>query len=181
MLHHHPRILIRGYWEWCLLSSYAFPPVSAPVGGLGGSSTMIDILRKYLVGLAKLKKLAFSRDTYSPNPIFAMLDDTEGYYSMRVVGREQQAAARARPELDDSHQGLADDETWERAHRNLMLDEADNMRPPCRIWNGYFAGSGRWVLAESWRHLAGEGISADQGEGRMLHLPPADVRHRLAG
>ncbi|RYP76361.1 hypothetical protein DL771_001800 [Monosporascus sp. 5C6A] len=84
-----------------------------------------DILRKHLVGLTKLKKLAFSRDTYSPNPIFAMLDEVEGYYSMRDVGREQKAAARARPELDNSHEGLADDEIWERAHRNLMLDEAD--------------------------------------------------------
>ncbi|RYP05336.1 hypothetical protein DL764_003881 [Monosporascus ibericus] len=84
-----------------------------------------DILRKYLVGLTKLKKLAFSRDTYSPNPIFAMLDEVDGYYSMRNVGREQKAAARARPELDDSHDGLAGDEIWERAHRNLMLDEAD--------------------------------------------------------
>ncbi|RYP33546.1 hypothetical protein DL768_011095 [Monosporascus sp. mg162] len=84
-----------------------------------------DILRKHLVRLTKLKKLAFSRDTYSPNPIFAMLDEVEGYYSMRNVGREQKAAARARPELDDNHEDLADDEIWERAHRNLMLDEAD--------------------------------------------------------
>ncbi|RYP92454.1 hypothetical protein DL770_001400 [Monosporascus sp. CRB-9-2] len=84
-----------------------------------------DILRRHFVGLTKLKKLAFSRDTYSPNPIFAMLDEVEGYYSMRDVGREQNTAARARPELDDSHEGLADDEIWERAHRNLMLDEAD--------------------------------------------------------
>ncbi|RYP15704.1 hypothetical protein DL765_005544 [Monosporascus sp. GIB2] len=60
-------------------------------------------------------------------------DEIEGYYSKRGVGREQEAAGRAPPELDDSHEGVADDEIWERAYHTFMLGEIDKYGP--------FAGS----------------------------------------
>lgn len=94
--------------------------------------------RLCLRGLAKLKRLAFSRDTY------VLPDDASGpgvekYYERRWVTLAERNDALERPDLDrvgdiehmvdgEGNDEAPEDgsiEIWERAHRNRMLREAE--------------------------------------------------------
>lgn len=97
-----------------------------------------DAVRHHLRGLAKLKRLALSRDTYVP-PDHVSGPEVDMYYLDRWLSSAARSEALERPELgrvgDGEHMaggeghndGLEDDESeiWERAHRNRMLREAD--------------------------------------------------------
>ncbi|KAL2192249.1 hypothetical protein P885DRAFT_48138 [Corynascus similis CBS 632.67] len=95
--------------------------------------------RQCLRGLARLKRLAFSRDTYVL-PDDASSPGVGQYYEHRWVTSAERNDALERPELDrvgdvehmaegeGNSDGLDVDsnEVWERAHRNRMLREAEN-------------------------------------------------------
>lgn len=97
-----------------------------------------NAVRLCLQGLARLKRLAFSRDTYVL-PDDASGPSAEGYYEYRRVTSADRNSALERPELDrgedvehmagdeGSNDGPEADSTevWERAHRNRMLREAE--------------------------------------------------------
>ncbi|KAL6859280.1 hypothetical protein J3F83DRAFT_339306 [Trichoderma novae-zelandiae] len=113
-----------------------------------------DLVRSSLRGLAKLKRLAFERDTYvkigEPGP------DVERYYESRWITSAEVLVAVERPDLDTLRpilriEGSTDDdmgahnfdidgfdmfEIWERAHRNRMLGEAERyaLTLPCLEW-----------------------------------------------
>ncbi|KAK3384587.1 hypothetical protein B0T24DRAFT_654712 [Lasiosphaeria ovina] len=108
-----------------------------------------DTVRFSLQRLAKLKRLAFSRDTYR------VLDgglglDVERYYEQRHVTSAEDNDALERPELDrvrdveyaaegeDNSDGLEIGSlgVWERAHRNRMLREGGKYAAafPCLEW-----------------------------------------------
>ncbi|KAF9776878.1 hypothetical protein IL306_004870 [Fusarium sp. DS 682] len=91
-----------------------------------------DKLRRHLGQLKELKKLALFRDTYSPS----IPADADRYYTYRFAGPKEEQDAEARPDLDkdqDTESEYGEDEneleplsvTWERAHRNRMLDQAE--------------------------------------------------------
>lgn len=108
-----------------------------------------DVLRASFRGLARLKRLAFSRDTYSPRGLPATL--VEAYYEYRILSPIDRAfrAMRRRglslpgdestgegtdddDDDDDSSgggggddSGLSDEEIWERHHRRRMVREAE--------------------------------------------------------
>ncbi|KAK4150403.1 hypothetical protein C8A00DRAFT_46197 [Chaetomidium leptoderma] len=97
-----------------------------------------NAMRLCLRGLAKLKRLAFSRDTYVL-PDGASGPGVEGYYERRWVTSAERNDALERPELDGvgdvehmaegegNNDGPEVDSTevWERAHRNRMLRKAE--------------------------------------------------------
>jgi hypothetical protein len=81
--------------------------------------------------------LALVRDTY-PIPLPGI--DVERYYEFRYSGDQEQIDARKRPELDQTEKPLLSiqpeseeyderddfqDQLWERAHRNRMLEQAE--------------------------------------------------------
>ena len=86
-----------------------------------------DMLRANLKGLKRLRILALCRDTYR----FGIYHDVEGYYEVRMVGDWERAHASARPDLPgivanvDGHTEATQDEIWELAHRNRMLEQAE--------------------------------------------------------
>ncbi|KAM7215127.1 hypothetical protein V8F06_009445 [Rhypophila decipiens] len=120
-----------------------------------------DAVRLRFRGLAKLKRLAFSRDTYLlPDGVSG--HGVERYYEDRLVTSAERNDALERPELDrvgdavhmtegegDSDgPGVDSPEVWERAHRNRMLREAEKYAGvfphlewiycgqwPMKIWN----------------------------------------------
>ncbi|RFU78049.1 hypothetical protein TARUN_4179 [Trichoderma arundinaceum] len=93
-----------------------------------------DQLRHHLKGLSRLKMLALVRDTYAISPLD---NNTARYYSLRWVEDEEYVDAQARPHLDADAHDMVDDEmdyddvtkamieTWEKAHRNRMLTQAE--------------------------------------------------------
>ncbi|RYO91858.1 hypothetical protein DL762_001938 [Monosporascus cannonballus] len=97
------------------------------------------VVRSNLRGLARLKRLAFSRDTYMvPGGLSAL--DEEGYYERRLVTPADRNEALEWAALggagsirhmderegnNDNGPGLTDHEIWERAHRNRMIQEAE--------------------------------------------------------
>ncbi|KAM0348438.1 hypothetical protein ACHAP4_010953 [Fusarium culmorum] len=81
--------------------------------------------------------LALVRDTY---PISFPGIDVELYYEFRCSGDQERIDARKRPELDETENPLSgtppegevlderddsQDQLWERAHRNRMLEQAE--------------------------------------------------------
>ncbi|RYO91984.1 hypothetical protein DL766_007174 [Monosporascus sp. MC13-8B] len=97
------------------------------------------VVRSNLRGLARLKKFAFSRDTYIvPGGLSAL--DEEGYYERRLVTPADRNKALEWAALggagsirhmderegnNDNGPGLTDHEIWERAYRNRMIQEAE--------------------------------------------------------
>ncbi|KAL7817983.1 hypothetical protein V8C44DRAFT_209232 [Trichoderma aethiopicum] len=99
------------------------------------------VVRSSLRGLAKLKRLAFSRDTYSK--IGISFGTVENYYDYRWTSPELEEIAMERPYLDrrrktvNKYDGPTEDDElfyslklgetrlWECAHRNRMLREAE--------------------------------------------------------
>jgi hypothetical protein len=94
-------------------------------------------LRRYFSQLKQLKMLALVRDTY---PILLPGMDVERYYEFRYSGDQERVDARKRPELDQTEKPLLgtqpegeeydergdfQDQLWERAHRNRMLEQAE--------------------------------------------------------
>jgi hypothetical protein len=94
-------------------------------------------LRRYFSQLKRLKILALVRDTYHiPLPGI----DVEMYYEFRYSGDQERIDAGKRPELDQTENPLLgtpsegeehnerndfQDQLWERAHRNRMLEQAE--------------------------------------------------------
>lgn len=76
-------------------------------------------LQKHLSPLKQLKRLAFSHDTY-----YFPEDGFQGYYSAHFLDAAGELKARERPELN-TKDGVSRYAIWERAHRNRMLDEAE--------------------------------------------------------
>lgn len=94
-------------------------------------------LRRHFGQLKGLKLLALVRDTY-PIPLPGI--DVEQYYELRFSGDQEKTDAKARPELElnentpfgtrpegEEHDERDDfqDQLWERAHRNRMLEQAE--------------------------------------------------------
>jgi hypothetical protein len=100
-----------------------------------------DEMRSHLGTLSNLKKLAISGETYET---YGFLHEAEYYSAQLMFGSEQQDA-EARPEMDENadHGNGGDKDgdehsdrdvyealvrlnpTWERAHRNRMLTQAE--------------------------------------------------------
>ncbi|RYC93657.1 hypothetical protein BFJ63_vAg3636 [Fusarium oxysporum f. sp. narcissi] len=111
-----------------------------------------DELRQHLRQLQGLTKLALVRDTcLVPVPYPGLPSET--YYKMRFAGSEEREDAEARPDLDmdqdtesDAQEGeglLGDmEETWERAHRNRMLDQAEKYAAVFPKLEWMFCGQG---------------------------------------
>ncbi|KAF4993707.1 hypothetical protein FGRMN_6284 [Fusarium graminum] len=93
-----------------------------------------DELRRHFAQLKKLKRLALRRDTYRINlPVV----DPRQYYALHWVGAEEETDANKRLHLDANKEVRLEDiddsaendeirvQMWERAHRNRMLDQAE--------------------------------------------------------
>ncbi|KAI1411658.1 hypothetical protein F5Y13DRAFT_200638 [Hypoxylon sp. FL1857] len=139
-----------------------------------------DKLRVALRHLKRLRKLAFSRDTYEDDGT----SSTQGYYLSRICSVNVRLEAMSRPDLEDNLEDLAwlgiqEDNTaanhhkrkelWERAHRNRMLIHAEN----------YAA-----VLpALEWMYLGQRAISiqSDPNDpGRRMALPLTNSREQFS-
>ena len=85
-----------------------------------------DLVRRHLAALTRLKKLAFSRDTYRLNGnTDTEVADVDLYYDKKAVPAGHVVTTTQRPELDESMPLSGPDEEWEKLHRNYMLDEAE--------------------------------------------------------
>ncbi|KAH0499582.1 hypothetical protein TgHK011_006763 [Trichoderma gracile] len=132
-----------------------------------------DLVRSGLRGLASLKRLALSRDTYTI-PKEGFETRFEHYYEYRWVRREEQDDAMRRPDLDTprppvrTEDGLTDDlldvsdfdlgKIWERAHRNRMLLEAERY--------SHVLPSLEWIYCGQWP-MGFRNVQTPSGVGRI--------------
>ncbi|VUC24176.1 unnamed protein product [Clonostachys rosea] len=101
-------------------------------------------LRYYLSDLKKLKVLALVRDTYAISCLPFM--DAGKYYECRAAGPLELSIASERPDLDRIDEGVEYVSPmvrlWERAHRNLMLRQAEKY--------AFVFPDLEWILCGQW-------------------------------